>query len=110
MSCPICRTRRSGCSQKAQADYLASFGAEPVNIPLADVYTALQLGRNTEDNLKVVVENGIEATIPAKDAWREPLQEAALDVVLAGWAERAGPEGKTSFNGYLAPIVGYAME
>jgi TRAP-type transport system periplasmic protein len=165
---------------KAQADYLASFGAEPVNLPLADVYTALQLGtvdgavtgpefaagaklwevishvtdlrlgvgagfmvvseqswqslpeeyravidelvpelrkrawdigrRNTEDNLKVVVENGIQATIPAKEAWREPLQEAALDVVLAGWAERAGPDGKTSFNDYLAPIVGYSME
>jgi TRAP-type transport system periplasmic protein len=165
---------------KAQADYLANFGAEPVNLPLADVYTALQLGtvdgavtgpefaagaklwevvshvtdlrlgvgagfmvvseqswqglpdeyravidelvpelrqrawdigrRNTEDNLKVVVENGIEARIPAKDAWREPLQEAALEVVLAGWAERAGPDGKASFNDYLAPIVGYTME
>jgi len=159
---------------------LANFGVEPVNLPLADVYTALQLGtvdgavtgpefaagaklwevvshvtdlrlgvgagfmvvseqswqglpeeyravidelvpelrqrawdigrRNTEDNLKVVVENGIEATIPAKDTWREPLQQAALDVVLAGWAERAGPDGKTSFNEYLAPIVGYSME
>jgi TRAP-type C4-dicarboxylate transport system substrate-binding protein len=66
--------------------------------------------RNTEDNLKVVVANGIEATIPAKEAWRPALQQAALDVVLAGWAERAGPDGKTSFNEYLAPIVGYSME
>jgi hypothetical protein len=66
--------------------------------------------RNTEDNLKVVVENGIEAVIPAKDAWRTPLQQATLEVVLSGWAERAGPDGKASFNEHLAPIVGYSME
>jgi TRAP-type C4-dicarboxylate transport system substrate-binding protein len=165
---------------KAQADYLATFGAEPVNIPLADVYTALQLGtvdgavtgpefaagaklwevishvtdlrmgvgagfmvvseqswqalseadqalidelvpelrrrawdigrRNTEDNLKVVVDNGIVATIPFKPEWDEPLQQATLDAVLTGWAERAGPDGKPSFNQYLAPIVGFSME
>jgi TRAP-type transport system periplasmic protein len=165
---------------KAQADYLAEFGAEPVNLPLADVYTALQLGtvdgavtgpefaagaklwevvshvtdlqlgvgagfmvvsqqswdglpeemqqvidglvpelrerawdigrRNTEDNLKVVVEHGIAATIPAKEEWRPELQQATLDVVLAGWAERAGPDGKSSFNQYLAPIVGFSMD
>lgn len=165
---------------KAQADYLATFGVEPVNLPLADVYTALQLGtvdgavtgpefaagaklwevvshvtdlrlgvgagfmvvsqqswdalpedmravvaelmpelrerawelgrRNTEDNLEVVVENGMETTIPAKEEWGPALQEATLDVVLKGWAERAGPEGRESFNEHLASIVGFAME
>ncbi|MBL4645380.1 MAG: hypothetical protein COA52_14005 [Hyphomicrobiales bacterium] len=164
---------------KAQADYLEAFGAIAVNMPLAEVYSALQLGtvdgavsgaeyargaslwevvshvidlrlgvgagfmvvsekslagldekqtavldslipelrdrswelgkRNTDDGMKVVLEKGIKATVPAKPEWEVDLLKATQDAVLVNWAARAGDGAKEAFNANIAPIVGYEM-
>lgn len=164
----------------AQADYLESFGAVAVNMPLADVYSALQLGtvdgavsgaeyavganlwevvshvtdlrlgvgagfmvvsqmswdglgeeqrqtlealipelrergwslgkRNTDESMEIVLENGIEPTLPAKPEWETALLEATRNAVLTSWSDRVGSGAAEAFNANLAPIVGFEMD
>lgn len=163
----------------AQADYLESFGAVAVNMPLAEVYSALQLGtvdgavsgaeyavganlwevvshvtdlrlgvgagfmvvsqqsydslseeqrgtidaiipelrergwalgkRNTDESMEIVLENGIEPTLPFKPEWEEELLTATRDSVLANWGSRSGADAADAFNANIAPIVGFEM-
>lgn len=65
---------------------------------------------DTEAGLKAAMDNGITATIPAKPEWEDAMQRAAAEVVAPNWAQRAGENGKETFNSVLGPIVGFEIE
>jgi TRAP-type transport system periplasmic protein len=68
-----------------------------------------ELGRRTtKEGIDRNKEKGMEL-IPITPAMAALVKETASKVVLPSWLKRAGPDGKATFNQYLAPYAGFTV-
>jgi TRAP-type C4-dicarboxylate transport system substrate-binding protein len=78
---------------------------------LGDEFTerGWELGRRTtKEGIEKNKEKGMEL-IPVTPAMAAAVKETAIKVVLPSWLKRAGPDGKATFNQYLAPFAGFTV-
>lgn len=64
--------------------------------------------RTTKEGLDKNKEKGMEL-IPITPTMAALVKETATKVVLPSWLKRAGPDGKATFNQYLAPYAGFTV-
>lgn len=70
----------------------------------------LEMGvRTTREGIDKNGEKGMEFT-PLTPAMAAAVKDALTRTVLPGWVKRAGPDGKSVFNQYLAPHAGITVE
>ena len=68
-----------------------------------------ELGRRTtKEGIEKNKENGMEF-VPITPAMAAVVKDTATKVVLPSWLKRAGPDGNTIFNQYLAPYAGFTV-
>ena len=64
--------------------------------------------RTTKEGIDKNREKGMEL-IPVTPEMAAVVKETTTKVVLPSWLKRAGPDGKATFNQYLAPLAGFTL-